>query len=163
MNLDSRGSRNLPDQATRQLRQVVLNLATNALQSMPDSGRLTCRTRFHESDGTIELEIGDTGPGIDPTVRSRLFEPFFTTPGRPERAWDWQSAGRSSCSTAAELNWNRSSRRARYAAWRCRRGKDNYEETIKIGNTARLRPAARSSGPGNDPPQSAYRDTRRRR
>ncbi len=61
------------------LRQVVLNLATNALQVMPESGQLSCRTRYHNVDGTIVLEIADTGPGIDPTVRSRLFEPFFTT------------------------------------------------------------------------------------
>jgi signal transduction histidine kinase len=61
------------------LRQVVLNLATNALQAMPASGRLTCRTHWRSSDNTVEFEIQDTGPGIDPDVRSRLFEPFFTT------------------------------------------------------------------------------------
>lgn len=61
------------------LRQVVLNLATNALQAMPRSGRLSCRTRHVVSDHTVQLEIADTGPGIDPAVRDRLFEPFFTT------------------------------------------------------------------------------------
>lgn len=61
------------------LRQVALNLATNALQAMPHSGRLTCRTRYQPAVGKITMEIMDTGPGIDPTVRSRLFEPFFTT------------------------------------------------------------------------------------
>jgi two-component system sensor histidine kinase HydH len=64
------------------LRQVVLNLATNALQAMPQSGRLTCRTRHLASNHAVELEIADTGPGIDPEVRARLFEPFFTT--RPQ-------------------------------------------------------------------------------
>lgn len=64
------------------LRQVVLNLATNALQAMPHSGRLCCRTRRKDSDNTVELEITDTGPGIDPAVRARLFEPFFST--RPQ-------------------------------------------------------------------------------
>jgi len=61
------------------LRQVVLNLATNALQAMPASGRLSCRTRSLVADRAVELEIADTGPGIDPSVRVRLFEPFFTT------------------------------------------------------------------------------------
>jgi two-component system sensor histidine kinase HydH len=61
------------------LRQVVLNLATNALQAMPQSGCLTCRTRQLAPDHAVELEIADTGPGIDPQVRARLFEPFFTT------------------------------------------------------------------------------------
>jgi two-component system sensor histidine kinase HydH len=61
------------------LRQVVLNLATNALQAMPQSGRLSCRTRYDTANRTVELEIADTGPGIDPAVRDRMFEPFFTT------------------------------------------------------------------------------------
>ncbi|HUE16163.1 MAG TPA: ATP-binding protein [Planctomycetaceae bacterium] len=61
------------------LRQVVLNLAMNALQAMPQAGRLSCRTRRLDSDHAIELDIADTGPGIDPDVRARLFEPFFTT------------------------------------------------------------------------------------
>ncbi len=61
------------------LRQVVLNLSTNALQAMPNSGQLTCRTRTSPESGSVLLEIIDTGPGIDPTLRSRLFEPFFTT------------------------------------------------------------------------------------
>jgi two-component system, NtrC family, sensor histidine kinase HydH len=64
------------------LRQVVLNLATNALQAIPQSGRLACRTRHLASTHVVELEIADTGPGIDPEVRARLFEPFFTT--RPQ-------------------------------------------------------------------------------
>lgn len=65
--------------AAQALRQVVLNLATNALQAMPDSGRLTCRTHWRSAKETVELEIRDTGPGIAPEVRARLFEPFFTT------------------------------------------------------------------------------------
>jgi two-component system sensor histidine kinase HydH len=61
------------------LRQVVLNLATNALQAMSESGRLACRTRHVAANRAVELEIADTGPGVDPSVRDRLFEPFFTT------------------------------------------------------------------------------------
>ena len=64
------------------LRQVLLNLATNALQAMPDGGRLHCRTRHHTPAQAIEITFTDTGPGISAKDRAHLFEPFFTT--RPE-------------------------------------------------------------------------------
>jgi signal transduction histidine kinase len=64
------------------LRQVFLNLATNALQAMPHGGRLHCRTRYDQPNRTVEVWFGDTGPGIAPDVRKHLFEPFFTT--RPD-------------------------------------------------------------------------------
>ncbi len=60
------------------LGQVVLNLATNALQAMPDGGRLVCSTRMLP-DRWIELAIADTGPGVPEDARDRIFEPFFTT------------------------------------------------------------------------------------
>jgi signal transduction histidine kinase len=44
---------------------------------MDGHGTLTVRTR---RDGeTAEIEIGDTGPGVDPAIKTRIFEPFFTT------------------------------------------------------------------------------------
>jgi two-component system sensor histidine kinase AtoS len=58
--------------------QVVLNLATNALQAMPVGGRLTCRTRMLPV-GWVELAVTDTGPGVPPETHERIFEPFFTT------------------------------------------------------------------------------------
>lgn len=61
------------------LRQVVLNLATNAVQAMPDGGNLSCQTRLSPAGTEVELDIIDTGHGIDPTTRAGLFEPFFTT------------------------------------------------------------------------------------
>ncbi len=63
------------------LRQVALNLLTNALQAMPGGGRLRCATR-RLSSGAVEMRASDTGPGIAAEVRKHLFEPFFTT--RPE-------------------------------------------------------------------------------
>lgn len=65
-----------------QLEQVFLNLVTNALDAMEQGGRLTLRAR---PDGDrVRFEVEDTGTGIDPAVRSRIFEPLFTTkePGR---------------------------------------------------------------------------------
>ncbi|HUD42066.1 MAG TPA: ATP-binding protein [Dokdonella sp.] len=61
-----------------QLGRMVLNLVTNAVQAMPANGRLTVATR-HGAGGTVEIEIADSGHGIDDDVLARIFEPFFTT------------------------------------------------------------------------------------
>jgi PAS domain S-box-containing protein len=63
----------------QQLRQVFLNLFTNAADAMPDGGTLTVRGA---SNGAVVLEVVDTGTGIPPEVLARVREPFFTT--KPE-------------------------------------------------------------------------------
>ncbi|KAF0103836.1 MAG: hypothetical protein FD187_1528 [bacterium] len=60
-----------------ELNQVFFNLLNNALQAMPNGGRLTLRSG-HEAE-RVYVEIEDTGIGIPDTVRPRIFEPFFTT------------------------------------------------------------------------------------
>jgi signal transduction histidine kinase len=60
-----------------QIKQVLLNLAINALQAMPDGGSLIFRTFQDETAVTVEVE--DTGGGIAPNVIGRIFDPFFTT------------------------------------------------------------------------------------
>ena len=60
-----------------QIKQVLLNLSLNALQTMPTSGTLTFRTSEEENLSFIEVE--DTGGGIDEKNLSRIFNPFFTT------------------------------------------------------------------------------------
>jgi signal transduction histidine kinase len=60
-----------------ELNQVWTNLIDNALQAMDGAGTLTVRTR--RSRDMLEVEIGDTGPGIPDDVVSHIFEPFFTT------------------------------------------------------------------------------------
>ncbi len=60
-----------------QIKQLLLNLAINALQAMPDGGHLIFRTL--KDEGTAVAEVEDTGGGIDPSVQARIFDPFFTT------------------------------------------------------------------------------------
>jgi two-component system NtrC family sensor kinase len=60
-----------------QLTQVVVNLVVNAVQAMPDGGRLTVQT--HVQDGHVVCSVEDTGVGMTEEVLDRLFVPFFTT------------------------------------------------------------------------------------
>jgi len=61
-----------------QLRQVWLNLATNALEAMPAAGTLVVRSRPGEG-GQVVVEFMDNGPGIAAEDLSRIGQPFFTT------------------------------------------------------------------------------------
>lgn len=75
-----------------QIDQVIINLAVNAREAMPEGGRLTIETMDIELDEAsargfgglepgayVQLSIKDTGSGIAPEVQSFIFEPFFTT------------------------------------------------------------------------------------
>lgn len=61
-----------------QLRQLLVNLALNALDVMPRGGVLEVEIR-RAADGHAEVIVLDTGPGIPPRHFARLYEPFFTT------------------------------------------------------------------------------------
>ena len=60
-----------------QVRLVLDNLLSNAMQAMPDGGVLTVRTR--SVGGRVEISVEDTGVGIAPEHLERIFEPLFTT------------------------------------------------------------------------------------
>ncbi|MEO2006094.1 MAG: GAF domain-containing protein, partial [Candidatus Poribacteria bacterium] len=59
------------------IKQVILNLGKNAVEAMPDGGRLTLR--LWQDDTDVGLDIEDTGKGIATEDIDQLFEPFFTT------------------------------------------------------------------------------------
>jgi CheY-like chemotaxis protein len=81
-----------------QIEQVIMNLAVNARDAMPDGGRLMVRTANVEAGEVppppgggaaapgshVMLEVSDTGTGMDANTQAHLFEPFFTTkePGK---------------------------------------------------------------------------------
>ncbi len=80
-----------------QIEQVLMNLATNARDAMPDGGQLIIKTELVELDDDYSrsfadddtgkyalISVSDNGAGMDEKTRERIFEPFFTTkdPGR---------------------------------------------------------------------------------
>ena len=64
---------------SNKLEQVFVNIIVNALQAMPDGGKLTVCTRMTEDRRFVEIEISDTGCGIPQEHLSKLFDPFFST------------------------------------------------------------------------------------
>ncbi len=62
---------------TAQYVQVVVNLAVNALQAMPEGGSLVLSTK--KTEAGIQLIVEDTGTGMSESVRKQIFLPFFTT------------------------------------------------------------------------------------
>jgi len=74
-----------------QLSSALVNLAINARDAMPDGGRLVLRTNNVSFDAPeaaanglgrgdyVVIEVADTGAGIPPAIRGRIFEPFFST------------------------------------------------------------------------------------
>jgi two-component system NtrC family sensor kinase len=65
-----------------QVKQILLNLITNARQAMPGGGTVSIETR-RRGDRALVV-VSDDGPGVPPDIADRIFEPFFTTKGLPE-------------------------------------------------------------------------------
>jgi two-component system, NtrC family, sensor kinase len=65
-----------------EIAQVVLNLLGNAADAVEGRKVPTVRVRTWEQGGKVHVEVSDSGSGIAPEVRQRLFQPFFTTKGQ---------------------------------------------------------------------------------
>jgi signal transduction histidine kinase len=62
------------------MKQAVLNLVTNAIEAMKGGGSLRLKTE--QNNGAVTLEVSDSGPGIPPALRNKVFQLYFTTKGK---------------------------------------------------------------------------------
>lgn len=62
--------------------QIIINLVSNAIDIAPRGSAVTLELGYDPETGRVRLEVRDSGPGIDPSVRDRLFEPFVTSKGQ---------------------------------------------------------------------------------
>ena len=63
-----------------ELREVLVNMVFNAIDAMPEGGKLSLMTRV--AGDSVIIKVVDTGVGMYPEVRSKIFDPFFTTKGK---------------------------------------------------------------------------------
>lgn len=63
-----------------QIKRVLINLLDNAIDATEPPG--TVSVSLHKSNGSLEIEVADTGPGIPASAREKLFLPHFSTKGR---------------------------------------------------------------------------------
>lgn len=102
--VDLRLGRNLGDVVVDkiQIQQVALNLIRNAIEAMGDSPRreLEVAVRLEDAN-TVRVSVADSGPGLDPAFRERLFQPFATTKAQG------MGIGLSICRTIVEAHGGR--------------------------------------------------------
>ena len=61
------------------IKQVLLNILVNAVQSISDAGEIRIHTVSADADGRVRLSVSDSGCGIPESLRERIFDPFFST------------------------------------------------------------------------------------
>jgi two-component system NtrC family sensor kinase len=62
-----------------QIQQCLMNIVFNAIEAMPEGGKLTLTTSFQRKGRKVQVAVSDTGCGIPPENISSIFEPFFST------------------------------------------------------------------------------------
>lgn len=91
-----------------QIQQVLLNLATNARQAMPNGGELLLKIAQDEATGLVELTVRDNGGGIPREVLPRIFDRYFTTKTGPDATGKGGSGvGLSACRDIVEAHQGR--------------------------------------------------------
>ena len=114
--------------------QIVGNLLSNAFRATPDGGRITLE--LMQTNGTVSVTVGDSGPGISPEKQERLFRPFVSESGggTGTRARDCEGA----------VDGARRPDRARLARWDGARGSSS---SCRLPS-GRYEASARGSSPG---------------
>jgi len=84
-----------------QIQQVLLNLMRNAIESMEGRNERRLSVSARRKQAMVEIVVKDTGPGIDPSVRDQLFEPFTSTKE------EGMGVGLSICRTIVEAHGGR--------------------------------------------------------
>jgi PAS domain S-box-containing protein len=77
----------------RYLKQILVNLLTNAVKFTPANGSVTLEVTAHAREGLIQFSVSDTGIGITPENLSRLFQPFVQVDSRLNRQFDGTGLG----------------------------------------------------------------------
>ena len=87
------------------LQRVLFNLVQNAIRHTPADGSVTVTATSNGS--TVEVEVADTGDGIDPGDRDRVFEPFFRGSNGSSRSGDGTGLGLTICRAIVEAHGGR--------------------------------------------------------
>jgi len=62
-----------------QIQQVLLNLVINAIDAMPEGGKISIELHLTEKPEGVKIKVQDSGHGMSKEVMNQLFDPFFTT------------------------------------------------------------------------------------
>lgn len=62
-----------------QINRLMVNLIDNAISAMKGAGRITIKTAYNAAENWVTIEVADEGEGIPEEIKSRLFEPYFST------------------------------------------------------------------------------------
>jgi len=65
----------------QRMQGAILNILKNAIDAIPDEGKVSISAEEYKDTKTVEIKIQDTGLGIEPDDSKKIFEPFFTTKG----------------------------------------------------------------------------------
>jgi len=62
-----------------QIKRVLINLLDNAVAAVQDDGEIKLSTHYDRGRGVVTLEVADNGSGLAPEMRTKIFEPYFST------------------------------------------------------------------------------------